>query len=683
MAITSTGLGSGLDISGIVQKLVEAERVPVSAQLDRKEADLQAKISSYGTFKSALSEFRASLAGLRSSSNFEALKATSSNEDILTASVAANAETGSFNLEVKQLAQSHGLASSSFADPDDIVGNGTLTIRFGTTELTTTTDPDTGEETTTYAGFTQNPSKGTLTIDLDDTNNTLTGLRDAINQAGAGVSANIVYDGSGYRLVLSSEDTGQANSMQIEVSDTDGNDTDASGLSRLAFNDAAMNMTQTMAAQDAVVSFNGLDITNPSNTLDKTLKGVTINLNQAKPGETVNVKVAANTGQIVESVGKFVEGYNALIGVVKDLTSYNPETQQGSILLGDSTIRNGMSQIRRVMGDVVSGLESAAVRTLVDLGIKTQADGTLEFDSSKLESALKSDPDGVAAVFSVTGIASDSRVKFMDNSSATKTGSYSVSITQEATRGLLNTGAVGSLTVDDNNDTFRIKVDGTASGLIQLTKKTYDSKEALAAELQARINGDSALSSAGAKVAVSYDSDNDRFVIQSQKYGEDSQVEITEVDTSSSTLGLSVSTGTAGQNMAGTIGGFAAEADGQYLVGTQGDAIGLKLFIEDGASGFLGTVTFSRGMMDRLDNVLGGLLDGDGSVTARTEGLQKSLNEINDERFKLDDRMAELEKRFLDKFNAMDSLLGQLQGMGTFLGQQLATLPFNKLSKSK
>ncbi|HHJ39570.1 MAG: hypothetical protein AXA67_09665 [Methylothermaceae bacteria B42] len=680
MAITSTGLGSGLDIAGIVQKLVEAERVPVSTQLDRKEADLQAKISSYGTFKSALSEFRSSLAGLRNSSNFEALSATSSNEDVLTASASSNAEVGSFNLEVKQLAQSHGLASGSFADPDDIVGSGTLTIRFGTTELGTITDPDTGEETTTYS-FTQNPAKGTLTIDLDDTNNTLTGLRDAINKAGGGVSANIVYDGGGYRLVLSSEDTGKANSMQIEVSDSDGDNADASGLSRLAFNDSAMNMTQTMEAKDAVVSFNGLDITSASNTLDKTLKGVTINLNQAKPGETVNVKVAPNTGNIVESVTKFVEGYNALVGVVKDLTSYNPETQQGSILLGDGTIRNAMSQIRRVMGDVVSGLESAAVRTLVDLGIKTQADGTLEFDSSKLESALKKDPEGVAAVFSETGITSDPRVKFIENSSATKTGSYSVSITQEATRGVLNGGAVSSLTVDDSNDTFRIKVDGTSSGQIQLTQKTYASKEALAAEIQARINGDSTLSSAGAKVSVSYDSDNNRFVIQSQKYGEDSQVEITEVDSNSSAIGLNVAAGTAGQNMAGSIGGFAAEADGQYLKGTQGDAIGMKLFIEDGASGFLGSVTFSRGLMNRLDNVLGGLLDSDGSVTARTEGLQKSLNDINDERFKLNDRMAELEKRFLDKFNAMDSLLGQLQGMGTFLGQQLATLPFNNVSK--
>jgi len=317
----------------------------------------------------------------------------------------------------------------------------------------------------------------------------------------------------------------------------------------------------------------------------------------------------------------------------------------------------------------------------VDLGIKTQADGTLEFDSSKLESALKKDPEGVAAVFSETGITSDPRVKFIENSSATKTGSYSVSITQEATRGVLNGGAVSSLTVDDSNDTFRIKVDGTSSGQIQLTQKTYASKEALAAEIQARINGDSTLSSAGAKVSVSYDSDNNRFVIQSQKYGEDSQVEITEVDSNSSAIGLNVAAGTAGQNMAGSIGGFAAEADGQYLKGTQGDAIGMKLFIEDGASGFLGSVTFSRGLMNRLDNVLGGLLDSDGSVTARTEGLQKSLNDINDERFKLNDRMAELEKRFLDKFNAMDSLLGQLQGMGTFLGQQLATLPFNNVSK--
>ncbi len=671
--ITSTGLGSGLDITGLVTKLVDAQRQPVAAQLDRKEADLQARLTSYGTFKSALSDFRTSLAGLRQDSGFAALKAISSDESVMTAQVAANADPGDYRLEVKQLAQAHSLASGAFADPGEIVGSGTLTIRFGSTDY----DPN----TQTYNGFTQNPQQGVLTLNLDSTNNTLSGLRDAINGADAGVTASIVYDGSGYRLVLSSSGTGAANSMQIGVGDVDGNDTDAAGLSRLAFNASATQMSQTVAAQDAVVSINGLDVTSASNSLDKTLKGVTLDLHRASPGETIQLNVAADSSGIVDSVGKFVENYNALVSTVKDLTAYNPDTQQGGVLLGDASVRTGMLQIRRVMGDMVSGLEKSSIRTLVDLGIKTQADGTLEFDQGKLQAALKTDPQGVAAVFSVTGIESDPRVQYLDSSKDTRSGTYGVDITQPATRGSLNGGPVSSLVVDANNDTFRIKVDGHQSGQIQLTRKTYGSNAELATEIQARINGDSALRAAGTKVAVNFDTANNRFVIESQAFGSASQVEITEVDTASSgTLGLGVAIGTAGQDVAGTIGGQVGDGKGQFLTASSGDATGLKLFIDSDSAGSHGTVTFSRGMMERLDAVLGGLLDSDGAVTARSDGLQESIDKIGEERTKLEQRMADFQQRLLDRFNAMDLLLGRLQATGSFLGQQLANLPNNNLS---
>ncbi|XSG83923.1 MAG: flagellar filament capping protein FliD [Methylohalobius sp. ZOD2] len=673
--LTSTGLGSGLDISGMVQSLVQVERQPVAFQQDRREAELQTKLSSYGTFKSALSSFRSSLAGLRQSSGFEALKATSSDESILTASAETNADPGEFSLEVKQLATSHSLASGGFADPSEVVGSGTLTIRFGTTDYDPVGD--------TYNGFTQNPDQGVLTLNLDASNNTLTGLRDAINEADAGVNASIVNDGAAYRLVLSSEKTGADNSIQIDVSDGDGNDTDAAGLSRLAFNAAATHMTQTRAAQDAIVGIDGLDVTSPSNTLDQTLKGITLNLEKANPGEHVQLSVQEDTSGIVEAVGGFVENFNKLMGSVKELTGYDPASQTGGALLGDAAIRTGVQQIRRVMGDVVSGLEDSSIRTLADLGIRTQVDGTLEFDQGKLESALKQDPKGVAAVFSVTGIPANERVQYLDSTEATESGEYGVEITQAATRGVLNGGAVSSLSVDANNDTFRVRVDGTLSGQIQLTQKTYASHDELATEIQARINGDSTLRSSGGKVTVNYDSANNRFVIESQSHGSDSQVEITEVDTNTTaSLGLGVAVGTVGQDVAGTIGGNTADGEGRFLTATQGDAEGMKLFIEGGASGSLGSVAFSRGLMEKLDSVLGGLLESDGTISARMEGLQKGIDQIGEERVKLNERMANLEQRLLDQFNAMDLILGRLQTTGDFLGQQLATLPFNNLSSN-
>ncbi|MBN2700960.1 MAG: flagellar filament capping protein FliD, partial [Methylothermaceae bacterium] len=401
------------------------------------------------------------------------------------------------------------------------------------------------------------------------------------------------------------------------------------------------------------------------------------------PGEHVQLSVQEDTSGIVEAVGGFVENFNKLMGSVKELTGYDPASQTGGALLGDAAIRTGVQQIRRVMGDVVSGLEDSSIRTLADLGIRTQVDGTLEFDQGKLESALKQDPKGVAAVFSVTGIPANERVQYLDSTEATESGEYGVEITQAATRGVLNGGAVSSLSVDANNDTFRVRVDGTLSGQIQLTQKTYASHDELATEIQARINGDSTLRSSGGKVTVNYDSANNRFVIESQSHGSDSQVEITEVDTNTTaSLGLGVAVGTVGQDVAGTIGGNTADGEGRFLTAAQGDAEGMKLFIEGGASGSLGSVAFSRGLMEKLDSVLGGLLESDGTISARMEGLQKGIDQIGEERVKLNERMANLEQRLLDQFNAMDLILGRLQTTGDFLGQQLATLPFNNLSSN-
>ncbi|WP_349431726.1 flagellar filament capping protein FliD [Methylomarinum sp. Ch1-1] len=662
--VSSLGLGSGIDIRSIVDGLVAAERQPQEFLLTKQESDIQAKLSSYGVFKSSLSSFRASLAGLRDAGKFDALQAKSSDSDVVSASVSSNADIGRFNLESKQLAQAQSLVSAGFADAQATVGTGTLTIKFGTTDYDSVSD--------TYNGFSQNAEQGTLTLSLDATNNTLTGMRDAINEAKAGVNASIIYDGSAYRLVLASEQTGAANSMQISVDDP--------SLAQFEFNATATNMEQTQVAQDAILSVNGLDVTNETNTFNDTLKGVTLDLAQAKPGQAINLDITRSTGGVVEALQGFVESYNELVASVNDLSAYDPASQSGSALLGDATLRGGMSQIRSVMGSLVSGLEGTSIRTLVDLGVTTQADGSLKLDSGKLTDALASDPDGVAAVFTQIGRPSNDSVSFFSNSDDTPTGKYSVNVTQAATQALLSgvNNSVSSLIVNAGvNDTFKIKVDGVLSSDITLTAGSYASGDELAKEIQAQINGNENIRSKDAKVSVSYDSANNRMLIASQSFGSKSTVEITQ--SNASDLGLAAAVGTTGSDVAGTIGGIDADGEGQYLTATNG----LKLFVEGGVSGNLGAVDFSRGLMEKLDAVLGGLLDSDGALTAKTKGLQKSLESIDDERLKLEDKIAQYEERLLSRFNAMDALLGQIQSTGSFLSQQLATLPYNNLAKNK
>jgi len=662
--ISSLGLGSGIDIRSIVDGLVAAERQPQDFQLTKRESDIQAKLSSFGVFKSGLSDFRASLAGLRDSAKFLSLKATTSDSSVISASVSSNADVGKFNLESKQLAQAHSLVSAGFADANGTVGTGTLTIKFGQTDYDSDTD--------TYNGFTQNAEKGTLTLNLDASNNTLTGLRDAINDANAGVNASIVYDGEAYRLVLASEDTGRSNSMQIAVSDA--------SLSGFEFDASATNMTQTQVAQDAVLSINGLDVTSSSNTFKNTLKGVTLDLAKAQPGQKISLDISQTSDGVVDAVQSFVDSYNELIGTVKQLSNYDPETKTGSTLLGDATLRTAMSQIRGVLGGVVSGLESSSFRTLVDLGLKTETDGSLKLDTSKLNAALKDDPEGVAAVFTQMGRPSNENVNFFSSTSDTQTGKYAVNITQAASQGALSgaNNSISSLVVTAGvNDTFKIKVDGTSSASITLSAATYASADALAAEIQAKINGDASLKAKGVAVEVAFDSVNNRFLTSSKSYGTESNVEITE--STASDIGLGVGAGVAGTDVAGTIDGISAEGNGQYLTSTNG----LKLLINGNITGDLGNVNFSRGLIERLDHVLGGVLNAGGALAAKTDGLQKSLDLIDKERAKLDVKIADYESRLLSKFNAMDALLGQIQSTSSYLNQQLASLPYNNLSKNK
>jgi len=670
--ITSTGLGSGIQVSQLVSQLVQAEGTPALTRLARQEADIQARISSLGNFKSALSAFRDSLSTLKSLSSFQKISANSGDATLFTASAEAGADLGSYRIEVKQLAQSHALASKQFTSAADVVGTGTLTIKFGATVYDSGTD--------TYTSFAQNADKGTLTLTIDSTNNTLTGIRDAINKANAGVTAAIINDGSGYRLVLNSTDSGAKNSLQVAVSgDSAGTDTDTDGLSALAFNSAATNLDQTQAAQDAKVAINGLDVLSSSNTVKDALKGVTLNLLQAQLGKQVGLTVSQNNADVSKGVDGFVKAYNELAKIVKSLAGYDAAKKQGGILQGDATLRGAMSQLRSEMSTMVQGL-TGSVRALTDLGIRTQADGTLSLDSGKLNNALSSDRNAVAALFAVLGRPSDTAVTYVSSTSSTVTGDYALNVTQTATQGLLNGAAAASFVVDGNNDTFKIKVDGVQSGTLTLTQSAGYTGATLAAELQSRINGDSALKAAGAAVVVSYDSGANRFVFQSKSYGSASKVEITEVDTSSAaTLGLAVAAGTDGVDVAGTIDGQTATGKAQELTGTGGNSDGLKVSVT-GSTGYRGTVNFTRGLIEKLDKVLAGLLDSTGTISSKTQGLAKTLESINDKREELDRRMADLEERLLKKFNAMDSLVGRFQALGSRLTQQLATLPLNQQS---
>lgn len=674
--VTSTGLGSGVDINGLVTKLVNAEQTPTLTRLAKKETQVQAKISAYGTFKGNISAFRDSLAALKNARGFQKPTATSSDETTLTATTDTNADLGSYKIEVKQTAQNHVLASGRYAAADSTVGTGKLTIQLGTTDYT----PASSGSPENYAGFTANPDRSAVSITIDSANNTLTGVRDAINSAKAGVSASVINDGGGFRLVLTSTDSGARNSIQTTVEDGDGNHADTAGLSALAFNATATHLDQTQGAQDAKLTINGLEVSSASNTVTQAFKGVTLNIKQASPGRIVNVGVSQNDGDISKSLENFVKTYNAIVKSAADLGSYDKSTRKAGVLLGEAAFQGVVGRLRSELTQGVTG-SNGNFQTLSTIGLTFQKDGTLQFDSSKLTSALSTDRAGITALFATMARSSDSNVGYIANTNETKTGSYPLNISQAATQGHVAGDAATSFVVNADNDTLKIKIDGVQSGAIGLTQADYSADPSrLATELQTKINADSAIKASGVAVTVKYDTTASKFVIQSKSFGASSQVELTEVDThSTATLGLKLGSSSAdntgGKDVAGTIGAAAATGKGQLLTATEGDAKGLKLLIADSKSGDRGTIQFARGLMERLDTAIGGLLDTNGTVKSRTDGLQGELDKIANDRTALSKRMDKLQTRLLTQFNAMDAIVGRFQSTSSYLTQQLAALP--------
>lgn len=668
--ISAGGIGSGLDVNGILEQIVAAERTPTEDRLNIKETTLQAELSAFGTIKGAVSTFQSSLSTLSSEALFNSSRASVSDTDILSAGAASTAPAGEYSVEVKNLSKSHSLASIAFEELDDVIGSGTLTFNFGTTVYDPGTDFETGDDT--YTSFTKNVDRSTETVVIDDSNNTITGVRDAINEANIGVSASIIDDGSGYRLLISSAESGEDNGLEITVDEGGAapDNIDTTGLSVLAFNSSATNIEQTQSAQDAEITINGLTVKRASNILTEAIPGVTLSLKKADIGNPIQVTVdSTNVSEARTNIGGLVSSYNELTNLLNGLTKFGGEDGQNGLLLGDTTARKMLQQIRRELGGFIDN--GGNYNSLSSIGITTNRDGTLAIDSTALTEALEDDFDSVAQLFYASGNVSDSEIVFKGSSGFTQEGSYAVSIASQATQGVLTAeGVSGPIVLDASNNTFSLSVDGVSSNVIALSQATYNDLNDLAQEIQNRINEDTELTAQDVTVSVSYESG--AFQITSASYGSDSEISIA---IQNSTIGFTSNAVISnGSDVIGTIGGEPAIGEGRFLTAT-GLASGLFLEITGSDTGSRGDVTFSRGIASKLDVLLEKFLSSSGQLTAKTDSIQSQIDLISEERLELNLRVDAIEARYKKQFVALDVLLGQLKITSNFLQQQIDSLP--------
>lgn len=370
--IISAGIGSGLDIAGLVQQLVAAEAQPVESRLGQQEAKAQSKLSAFGSLKSALSDFRDALDGMRNLDSFLARRALSENEDLFTAQVDGNAAPASYAIEVAQIATSQKLTSGSFTDSDAVVGTGTLILSVG------------GQS---------------FGVAIDSSNNTLAGIRDAINQAvdNSGVAATIVNADSGSYLILSGEKTGAANSVIVTQTGGDG------GLAALEYNPGVglTSLTETIAAQDALIRIDGLDVASAENAISGAVQGVTIDLFGSDPGQQYAMQVQNDEEVARTTLATFVDTYNEFIATVDRATAFDAELQQAGALLGDSTVRSIRDEVRRELSTPVLDLD-ANFSTLTEIGIELQVDGTLKIVDEDVSQVLSQDFSKLGQLFAAS-----------------------------------------------------------------------------------------------------------------------------------------------------------------------------------------------------------------------------------------------------------------------------------------
>ncbi len=381
-SVTSLGVGSGLDLGSILQQLVEAERAPTANRLDLKEAETQASISAFGSFKSALSDFQTTLKDLGSLSEFQGRSATSSDDDIFTATSSSTAAVGVTDINVLNLSAAHKLVTGDFATPDTVIGTGSLSIEVG-------------------------GSSYNITI----ADGTVSEIKDAINSSNAGekVTASIITvdDGSGgtvSKLVINAKSTGASNAIEITVTDDDAVNNDASGLSQLFFVDGDANnqLTELAAATDARITVDGFTVSSATNEFVDAVDGVTISAIAPSvdpinnPPETLTV--ALNKTAVQGKVSSFVTVFNALKDTINLLSDYNAETGEAGLLNGDATLRTAEAQIERILYNSISDPDGIYTN-LAQLGITTGEKGKLSIDQDTLNAAIDSNFNDVGDLF--------------------------------------------------------------------------------------------------------------------------------------------------------------------------------------------------------------------------------------------------------------------------------------------
>jgi flagellar hook-associated protein 2 len=370
------GTGSGIDISSLVTQLVDVSFANKNAALTAKDGKLTAQISKVSELKSGISDFATALTQLTSGGTL-ATQPTSANTAIVKTTRLPGATLAglSANLEVRQLAQGQVASTSLFSGGGaTVIGTGTLTLTFGTATVA-------GGAMTDFTAGAGTP----VTINIDAAHNTLQGVADAINAAKPGVTASVVSDSNGARLMVKSA-TGASQAFEL---------TGSGDLASLDIGRTGNGSTINATAQNALVTLDGVDVTYPTNTISNLIPGVKLDLISASVGTKVGIGSTRPTTELGEAVANFVETFNQVYKMAKD--AVDPIAGE---LRGDPAAKELLRQLKGLsLTTLLPNATTDIPSKLADIGVATQRDGTLRVDSTRLAKVLNDYPDQIEAMF--------------------------------------------------------------------------------------------------------------------------------------------------------------------------------------------------------------------------------------------------------------------------------------------
>lgn len=368
MAGSITAAGGSIDVNGIVSQLMALEREPL-AKLKQQQSGINTKLSSWGKLKSALSELQTATDKLTRQSTWQNNTAKSGNDTSVVATGGSGGARGAHSLVVQQLAQSQAVATRAFGSPDELVGGGILSIQLGSINEAGTT-------------FTADGARQTveLTIPADAT---VKDVRDIINRSKAGISASLVNDGSGTRLMISSSETGAKNAFQITATPRGDSRLDNFDISATAAQ-GSNGSQRTQIARDARMEINGLAATSATNKVTDLIEGVTLELKKADTAP-VSIQVESNTESLREDVDKFIEAYNKVNSLIAEETKYDPGSKTAGTLQGNATVIRIQNQLRSLVRAQPGDDDNTS---LSKAGFELARDGSLSIKKDKLDDLL-------------------------------------------------------------------------------------------------------------------------------------------------------------------------------------------------------------------------------------------------------------------------------------------------------